>query len=153
MKNSVFEKKVRPVLVSHCHNCHSADTKPAGSLRVDEGRGQRRLDTFEERLRDNPRTPQPEVAAFRIDFPQFIGSLCRRDQRLAGFLSLGNSATDAAARFGLSPGRVTQLRQGWCREWHVRNGDDTPRRLRLCRKTTSEREDRADAAGHSTTSA
>ena len=31
-----FEKKVRPIFVSHCYNCHSADTKPAGGLRVDD---------------------------------------------------------------------------------------------------------------------
>jgi cytochrome c553 len=34
-----FEKKVRPILVSHCYNCHSADTKPAGGLRVDDRNG------------------------------------------------------------------------------------------------------------------
>src|SRR5208282_1837714 len=34
-----FEKKVRPILVSHCYTCHSADTKPAGGLRVDGRRG------------------------------------------------------------------------------------------------------------------
>jgi len=115
--------------------------------------GQRTLDAYEERLRDNHCTPPPEAAAFRIDFPEFIGSLCRRDQRLAGFLSLGNSASDAAARFGLSPGRVTQLRQGWCREWHVRNGDELPRRLRPRGKTTSAREDHPVAARKSIASA
>jgi mono/diheme cytochrome c family protein len=31
-----FEKKIRPIFVSHCYNCHSADTKPAGGLRVDD---------------------------------------------------------------------------------------------------------------------
>jgi Planctomycete cytochrome C len=31
-----FEKKVRPILANHCYNCHSADTKPAGGLRVDD---------------------------------------------------------------------------------------------------------------------
>jgi hypothetical protein len=34
-----FEKKVRPILVSHCYTCHSADTKPAGGLRVDDRNG------------------------------------------------------------------------------------------------------------------
>jgi hypothetical protein len=28
-KLEIFEKKVRPILVSHCYACHSADTKPA----------------------------------------------------------------------------------------------------------------------------
>lgn len=31
-----FEKKIRPIFVSHCYNCHSADTKNAGGLRVDD---------------------------------------------------------------------------------------------------------------------
>jgi mono/diheme cytochrome c family protein len=34
-----FEKKVRPVLAGHCSLCHSADTKPAGGLRVDDRKG------------------------------------------------------------------------------------------------------------------
>jgi cytochrome c553 len=34
-----FEKKVRPILVSHCYTCHSADTKPSGGLRVDDRNG------------------------------------------------------------------------------------------------------------------
>ena len=34
-----FEKNVRPVLVSRCYGCHSAETKPAGFLRVDDRNG------------------------------------------------------------------------------------------------------------------
>ncbi|MES2707625.1 MAG: PSD1 and planctomycete cytochrome C domain-containing protein [Verrucomicrobiota bacterium] len=34
-----FEKKVRPILVNNCYSCHSADTKPAGGLRVDDLNG------------------------------------------------------------------------------------------------------------------
>jgi len=34
-----FEKKVRPLLAERCHSCHSADTKPAGGLRVDDRNG------------------------------------------------------------------------------------------------------------------
>ncbi|HVK59729.1 MAG TPA: c-type cytochrome domain-containing protein, partial [Candidatus Kapabacteria bacterium] len=34
-----FEKKIRPVLVNRCYNCHSADTKPSGGLRVDDRTG------------------------------------------------------------------------------------------------------------------
>jgi cytochrome c553 len=34
-----FEKKVRPTLVSRCYACHSAETKPAGGLRVDDRNG------------------------------------------------------------------------------------------------------------------
>ena len=34
-----FEKKVRPLLVENCYNCHSADNKAAGGLRVDDRNG------------------------------------------------------------------------------------------------------------------
>ncbi len=34
-----FEENVRPILVDHCYACHSADTKPAGGLRVDDRNG------------------------------------------------------------------------------------------------------------------
>ncbi|HEX4612404.1 MAG TPA: PSD1 and planctomycete cytochrome C domain-containing protein [Urbifossiella sp.] len=38
-KVEFFEKKVRPVLANSCYHCHSADTKPAGGLRVDDHNG------------------------------------------------------------------------------------------------------------------
>lgn len=38
-KIEFFEKRVRPILVNHCYQCHSADTKPAGGLRVDDRNG------------------------------------------------------------------------------------------------------------------
>jgi hypothetical protein len=38
-KVDYFEKKVRPVLVNQCYGCHSAETKPAGGLRVDDRKG------------------------------------------------------------------------------------------------------------------
>src|SRR3982751_5451566 len=34
-----FENRVRPVLVNRCYACHSAATKPAGGLRVDDRNG------------------------------------------------------------------------------------------------------------------
>lgn len=38
-KIEFFEKKIRPILTDHCYHCHSADTKPAGNLRVDDRNG------------------------------------------------------------------------------------------------------------------
>ena len=34
-----FEKKIRPVLVANCYNCHSANTNSKGGLRVDDRNG------------------------------------------------------------------------------------------------------------------
>jgi cytochrome c553 len=38
-QGAFFERRVRPLLVARCHACHSADTKPAGGLRVDDHLG------------------------------------------------------------------------------------------------------------------
>ena len=34
-----FEKRVRPILVDHCYECHSADTKQKGGLKLDTKSG------------------------------------------------------------------------------------------------------------------
>ena len=80
-------------------------------------RGQEMQDAFEERLQDNHMTPVPDQVAFRVDWPQFFTSLTTRDQQMAEFLSLGHAAKHASEKFGLSPGRVSQLRQRWCSDW------------------------------------
>ena len=38
-KLEFFEKKVRPILVDNCYNCHSANTNAKGGLRVDDRNG------------------------------------------------------------------------------------------------------------------
>ena len=38
-KIDFFERNVRPIFANHCYACHSADTKPAGGLRVDDLQG------------------------------------------------------------------------------------------------------------------
>src|SRR5262245_56138138 len=38
-KLDFFEKRVRPILVNNCYNCHSANTNSKGSLRVDDRNG------------------------------------------------------------------------------------------------------------------
>src|SRR5579872_5326243 len=51
-------------------------------MRTGPGDGQRQLDAYEERLRDNARTPPPDAAAFSIDFPRFVAGLSGRDREL-----------------------------------------------------------------------
>jgi hypothetical protein len=87
-------------------------------------RGQQEIDAYEERLRDNTVTPPADAAAFRVDFVQFLASLSQRDRDLAMFLSLGHQAKRAASKFGVSPSRVSQLRQRWYREWRRCQGEE-----------------------------
>jgi hypothetical protein len=69
-------------------------------------------------------TPPPDAAAFRVDFPRFLRGLSERDRALAMFLPLGRAAKKAAAKFHVSPGRVTRPRQRSSREWRRSQGEE-----------------------------
>jgi hypothetical protein len=79
--------------------------------------GQERLDAFEERLRDNTQTPPDEQAAFRIDFPLWRCTRTERDRRVIDALMAGGRTKDVSQKFGLSPGRVSQLRRDFLEDW------------------------------------
>ncbi len=95
-----------------------------GRDRVVSMADRRRQDEFEDQLRDNTRTAVPDQAAFRIDFPAFLAGLGPRNRTLARFLALGNSAQVAADWFGLSEGRLSQLRRAWREWWCQFQGED-----------------------------
>jgi hypothetical protein len=76
-----------------------------------------------EALADNTVTPPPDAAAFRIDFPRWLGSLPDRDRRLAEKLMLGEHTSVAARRFGMSVGRVSQVRRELCQDWARFHGE------------------------------
>jgi hypothetical protein len=82
-------------------------------------REQKATSSYEERLHDNTVTPPADAAAFRIDFPQFLMTHSCRDRAVAMFLAQDHSAKEAAEEFKISPGRVTQLRKRWHKEWQA----------------------------------
>jgi hypothetical protein len=127
------QEKAKDVLSSVAQKRHGfkveslpASTRTSLEKIYSEVHGQQNRDAWEERLRDNTLTPVPDQASFRLAYPQWVRSLGRCDRRLARFLSLGNSAKDAAREFKLTPGRITQLRQQWCRDWHALHDEDVP---------------------------
>jgi hypothetical protein len=103
-----------------------ASTRTSLEKIYSEVKGQQDRDAWEERLRDNTQTPIPDQVNFRLSYPYFVRSLSRRDRRMAHFLSLGNSAMETAREFKLTPGRITQLRQQWCRDWHTLHDEEVP---------------------------
>ena len=116
--------RVKDVLSERCQRKHGfivealpTSTRISVEVLVAKPRGQEMQDAFEERLKDNDLTPVPDQVAFRMDWPSFFTTLTTRDQKMAEFLSLGHNAKQAAEKFGLSAGRITQLRQRWCKEW------------------------------------
>lgn len=74
-------------------------------------------------LVDHRLTPIPDQVAFKLDFTTFLQTLTSRDRMMAHLLSLGHSGKWVARRLKLSPGRVTQLRKQWCREWRIFIGE------------------------------
>jgi hypothetical protein len=70
-----------------------------------------------EALHDNTQTPPDEQCAFRIDFPAWRATHAERDRRLLDDLMLGEHTLDVAGKYGLSPGRVSQLRRQFLTDW------------------------------------
>jgi hypothetical protein len=70
-----------------------------------------------EALADNTRSAVPEQVAFRVDFPRWRASLRRRDRMILDALARSERPTDVAHRFGLSKGRVSQLRREFEEGW------------------------------------
>ncbi len=88
--------------------------------------GQSDLDRWEDQFHDGRRWPIPDQVAFKLDFAAFLRSLNPRDRRIVRFLALGHSGQEAAQKFKLSPGRMSQLRHQWCREWQARQEQESP---------------------------
>ena len=90
-----------------------------------------RLDHFDEEegqwqeavVQDTRSSPVSEIVGFRVDFADWLKSLSYRDRRIAQFLSLGNRTRDAAQKFDVSEGRVSQLRRELAESWKEFTGE------------------------------
>jgi hypothetical protein len=70
-----------------------------------------------EALHDNTRTPPDEQCAFRIDFPAWRATHTKRDRGIIDALLVGGRTLEVAGKYGLSPGRVSQLRREFLLDW------------------------------------
>lgn len=89
-----------------------------------------RLDRFDEHnnewieaVVEDHRTPIPDQAAFRCDFPAWLTTLGRRNRRIAQALAVGQTTGYVAERFRLSQGRISQLRRELHRSWQAFHGE------------------------------
>jgi hypothetical protein len=72
---------------------------------------------------EDRKMPIPDLAAFRIDFAAWLRTLSRRDRNIIGAMIRGERTFAVAERFGVTAGRVSQLRRRYEREWHLFQGD------------------------------
>ena len=63
------------------------------------------------------KVPVPDLAAFRVDFGQWFQMRSRRDRSIISALIAGEQPSAVADRFGISRGRVSQLRRRYEQEW------------------------------------
>lgn len=71
----------------------------------------------------------PDVAAFRVDFAEWLRTLNRRDRKIISAMMSGERTADVAGRFGITPGRVSQLRRKYEAAWRVFQGEGGGRRV------------------------
>jgi hypothetical protein len=67
-----------------------------------------------------------EIAAARIDVSEWFRRLPRRNRKIAQRLALGDRTRDVAKRFGLTSGRISQLRREFENSWNQFQGEAEP---------------------------
>ena len=89
-----------------------------------------RLDRYEkyrqewkEVLVEDPKAGPAETAAARMDFAAWLGSLAPRVRQIAQLLATGETTGNTARTFGVSAGRISQLRRGLEAAWHRFQGE------------------------------
>jgi hypothetical protein len=86
--------------------------------RHEEGSGQ-----WCQLLVEDRRGGPAETAAARIDLAAWLHTLSRRNRKIAKALAVGERSSAVAKRFGLTCGRISQLRQWFCRQWQEFQGE------------------------------
>ena len=56
-------------------------------------------------------TSVSDAVSFRVDVPEFLRTLNDRQRNIALDLAAGMTTTDAAAKYGVTPGRISQFRR------------------------------------------
>jgi hypothetical protein len=65
----------------------------------------------------------PDQVSFRLDFPAWLQTRTDRDRRMVEDLLAGECTGDVAARYGLTAGRVSQLRREFHDDWERFHGE------------------------------
>lgn len=90
-----------------------------------------RLDRRAEVVIEDNRTPVPEQAAFRYDFPAWLATHSPRNRRIAELLCMGNSPSEVAERFRMSRARISQLRREFHDSWRAFHGEASSQQAAL----------------------
>jgi hypothetical protein len=76
-----------------------------------------------EALHDNTQSPVADQAAFRIDFPTWLGTFDSRRRALVIDLALGHRTQELAHKYQVSEGRISQVRREAAADWQRFHGE------------------------------
>jgi hypothetical protein len=79
-------------------------------------------DCWQEIVVEDKRATPADVAACRIDFAEWLRRLTARLRKIALALAAGETTKGAAEKFGLSPARISQLREWLKKSWEAFQG-------------------------------
>jgi hypothetical protein len=79
---------------------------------------------WNEQLVEDRRAGPAETAAARLDLSAWLRTLTKRNRRIARSLALGETTNAVAQQFGLSAGRVSQLRGWFLAQWEQFQGGE-----------------------------
>ena len=68
-------------------------------------------------LADNTRSPVPDQAAFRVDFPTWCQTRTQRERSIINDMMVGERTLDVARKYGLTAARISQLRREFNADW------------------------------------
>ena len=83
----------------------------------------RREGEWQEAVVEDYRTPIPDQAAFRIDFPRWLRTLSKRERRIVQALCTGEKTGHVARMFSVSPARISQIRIELREAWNAFHGE------------------------------
>jgi hypothetical protein len=104
----------------NCHDVTSAYCKRRTGVAVQSlQRWDEQEEEWDELLVEDRHATPAEIATLRIDFWAWLASLPRRDRWIAWLLAVGEAVTNIAKRFGVTPGRISQMRRELCDSWQL----------------------------------
>jgi len=78
---------------------------------------------WQEVLVEDRQAGPADIAAYRIDFGDWLRSLPRQKRRIAATLALGETTSATAEKFRLSAGRISQVRRELLESWQQFQGE------------------------------
>jgi hypothetical protein len=72
---------------------------------------------------DTRQASPAEQVAFKVDFVDWLGSLRQRSRRIATDLIVGFTTREVSRKYGLSAGRISQMRRELMHSWRLFQGE------------------------------